>query len=161
VTDQFRLDTDTTKLDRQQRDCATLAVTRPYLTRIYFIDSNNAPGDAIPTLKLADLGAGGWALVPIAEGIQNLQMEYGVDTNNDGAADSAMGDPGSVANWSNVVSVKINLLARNSTVSSGYTDTKTYTLGPANPAVGPFNDGYKRHVFQSEVRLNNPAGRRE
>ena len=70
-----------------------------------------------------------------------------------------------MANWANVVAVRINLLARNSTRSAGYTDSKTYALGlQANGApntVGPFNDGYKRHVFRGEVRLNNPAGRRE
>ncbi len=174
ATDWYRLDTDVTKLDRLQRDCATPAAARQFLTRIYFIDSNNQPGDGIPTLKRAELSAGGFAVVPIAEGIQDLQLEYGIDTDNDGVPNAFSADPGSfnacagaacVANWANVVAVKINLLARNSTPSAGYTDRKTYALGlqasGAANTVGPFNDGYKRHVFRGEVRLNNPAGRRE
>jgi type IV pilus assembly protein PilW len=174
ATDQFRLDTDPAKLDRLRRDCATAAVARQYVTRVYYVDRNNEPGDAIPTLKRAELGSGGFTIVPIAEGIENLQIEYGIDTDNDGAPNAVNADPSTynacagaacVTHWSNVVSVRIKLLARNSTPSNGYTDTKTYALGlqasGAANAAGPFNDRYKRHVFQGEVRLNNPAGRRE
>jgi type IV pilus assembly protein PilW len=59
--------------------------------------------------------------------------------------------------------VQINVLARNQTVTQGYTDTKTYTLGltaaGAANVVGPFNDGFKRHTYSSVARLYNPAGR--
>jgi type IV pilus assembly protein PilW len=59
----------------------------------------------------------------------------------------------------NVVAVKIYLLARASEATAGYTDSKTYTMGSLN--VAAFNDGFKRHVFNSTVRINNIAGRRE
>jgi Tfp pilus assembly protein PilW len=59
----------------------------------------------------------------------------------------------------NVVAVKIHVLARSETATKGYTDTKTYTLG--GTTMGPFNDGFKRHVFSTTVRLANPAGRRD
>jgi type IV pilus assembly protein PilW len=59
----------------------------------------------------------------------------------------------------NVVAVKIYLLARADEPSPGYEDTKSYTLGGLTlPA---FNDGFKRHVFSSTIRVNNVAGRRE
>ena len=65
--------------------------------------------------------------------------------------------------WRNTVAVKINLLARTNTVSSGYSDSKIYTLG-RNAAgglnsVGPFGDGYRRHLYSTTVRLFNVAGR--
>ncbi|HEY0569143.1 MAG TPA: PilW family protein, partial [Xanthobacteraceae bacterium] len=175
VTDQYRLDSNAASLDRQKRDCATLAVSRQYLTRVYFIAQNSEPGDGIPTLKRAEIGAGGvFAIVPLAEGIEDLQLEHGIDTDNDGMPNVLTADPTSyagcvgaacVTNWSNVVSVKVNILARSTTPSNGFTDTKSYVLGlQANGTantVGPFNNPYRRHVFQSEVRLNNPAGRRE
>lgn len=63
------------------------------------------------------------------------------------------------AQLTNAVAAKIYVLARTSQISPGYTDTKTYSLG--GTTLGPFNDGYKRHVFQLTVRLNNVAGRRE
>lgn len=59
----------------------------------------------------------------------------------------------------NVVAVKLYVLARSSTPTLGYTDTKTYSLG--GQVLGPFNDNFKRHVFTTTVRLVNKAGRRE
>ncbi|HEX7971113.1 MAG TPA: PilW family protein [Thiobacillus sp.] len=59
----------------------------------------------------------------------------------------------------NVVAVRIYVLARSQETTPGYTDTKTYQLGDVTK--GPFNDGYKRHVFSTTVRLVNPAGRRD
>lgn len=59
----------------------------------------------------------------------------------------------------NVVAVRIHVLARNEKATAGYTDNKTYQLG--NITMGPFGDGFKRHVFSSTVRLANPSGRRE
>lgn len=62
-------------------------------------------------------------------------------------------------NAANVVAVRIHVLARALEPTPGYTDTKTYRLG--DKAMGPFNDGFKRHVFSTTVRLANPAGRRD
>lgn len=62
-------------------------------------------------------------------------------------------------NAANVVSVRIYVLARSLETTPGYTDTKTYQLGDLT--MGPYNDGYKRHVFSTTVRLVNPAGRRD
>jgi len=83
----------------------------------------------------------------------------------DGAPDGTFvhcttGTPCTLGQLVNVVAVKIYLLARADTETPGYLDTKTYTLGSAAP-IGPFNDGYKRHVFSSTVRLANVSGRRE
>ncbi len=82
----------------------------------------------------------------------------------DGVADVFTAAP-SPADWSNVVSVKITILARNTEQSKGYTDTKIYTLGKDSAGnaqtVGPRNDNYKRHVFTQFIRLVNTAGRRE
>ncbi len=67
--------------------------------------------------------------------------------------------PCTVAQLSNVVAVKLYVLARNLETTQGYTDTKTYSLGTTT--LGPFNNNYKRHVFSSTVRLINVSGRRE
>ena len=56
------------------------------------------------------------------------------------------------------VSAKVYVLARSKDRTPGYTDDKTYALGTVS--LGPFNDGYKRHVFQTTVRLGNVSGRR-
>jgi type IV pilus assembly protein PilW len=164
-----------------KRDCTTVAALHRYLTHIYFIANNNNPGDGIPTLKRAELGAGPcntpiggsapcFSIVPLVNGIENLQLQYGIDSPTvDGAPDSYSAAPASVNDWRAVVSIKINLLARNTEPTSGYnttaTSTKTYTLGydasGALITVGPFTDSFKRHAYQSEVRVNNAAGRNE
>ena len=175
TTDQYRLSSVASQLDRHQRDCTTVAESHAYLARIYFIANDDLAGDGIPTLKRAELGAAGFTIVPIAEGIENLQVEYGIDTDGDGSADAYTADPDSfnactaaacVENWRNTVAARISLLVRTSAaVGGGYADAKTYQLGldadGSTHTVGPFNDAYKRHAYRAVVRLNNPAGRRE
>lgn len=95
----------------------------------------------------------------LVEGIQHLELEYGVDTDGDGSANNFVSDPADAAAWGNVVAVRLHLLARALEPTPGYTDTKTYQLGPTT--LGPFNDGLGRHVYSSFVRLYNPAGRRD
>src|SRR5262249_19851219 len=122
-------------------------------------------------------GAGGFSAtpVPLVEGVENMQIEYGLDTNGDGAPDVYTADPGSyggcagigcATNWANVVSIKLHLLVRTIERAPGYSDAKVYTLGrKANgavntfPASGTYGDEYRRHVYLTDVRLNNPSGR--
>lgn len=65
----------------------------------------------------------------------------------------------------NVVAVKLYVLVRSDKLTPGYTDTKTYAMGTATPTsaptLGPFNDGYKRHLFTQTIRLTNISSRRE
>jgi type IV pilus assembly protein PilW len=160
----------TTTWNLRQRNCAALAGKRRYLTHIYYIANNNQAGDGIPdgipTLKRAELRGGNFSTVlPIAEGIENLQVEYGIDNaGNDGVPDLYATAP-NAADWPNVVAAKVYVLARSNTPSPGHADSKVYSLGlQANGSantVGPFNDAFKRHVFQTLVRLSNPAGRRQ
>jgi type IV pilus assembly protein PilW len=184
--DFYALDTDASRLTRHQRNCTaaagsgTLAVSRRYLTHIYFVANNDKRGDGIPTLKRAELrlvdGALGFTTIaPLAEGVDNLQLEYGIDTDNDGLANLFSTAPGTAngcaepacaaANWRNVVSVKLHLLSRSTEPTQGYTDRKTYVLGVDaagdTKQVAAANDAYKRHVFQSLVPLPNPAGRKQ
>ncbi|CAN7353590.1 PilW family protein [Massilia sp. LjRoot122] len=184
VADFYALSLSTVNLNRHQRDCSpvansgTLAAVRRYHTHVYYIANNNRAGDGIPTLKRLELSSTGeaptWTSVPLAEGIENLQVEYGLDLAKDGVADRSAADPASadgctaaacaVSNWRSAVAVRVHVLARNTEATPGYKDTKTYTLGldadgAAHTIAAP-NDGYKRHVFQTQVALPNPAGRR-
>ncbi|SEI38111.1 type IV pilus assembly protein PilW [Azotobacter beijerinckii] len=59
----------------------------------------------------------------------------------------------------NVVAVKLYLLARSQASTPGYVDSKSYVLG--GQTIAAANDGFKRHVFSSVVRLNDISGRRE
>ncbi len=162
-----------------------LNAVRAYLTRIFYVASCNncsGAGDGIPTLKMAELIAGTAScasdnavacgsirVIPIAEGIENMQIEYLQDTTNDGIPDayvtastlSATADPKLA--WAQVVGAKIFLLARNTETSQGYEDNKVYVLSSdGNTTTGePTRDAYKRHVFSIVARANNIAGRKQ
>lgn len=155
----FKISDATADLTLRKRDCTTAAPFYRYRTHVYYVANNNESGDGIPTLKRAELGAAGFTIVPLVEGIENLQIEYGLDkTTIDGAPDSYTAAPASVEEWRSVVTVKLGVLARNTEKTQGYTTAKTYTL--LSNAATTYADGYKRHAFQSTVRLNNPSGRR-
>jgi len=156
-----------------QKDCSTAAVTRAFNLHIYYIANNDVSGDGIPTLKMVSLGANAFSSPSsIAEGIETLQIEYGLDTSGDGAPDSWVADPAAGATaaaaviaWTQVTAVKIHVLARNPQASAGqFTDTRAYVLGSSastDNTFGPYNDGYKRHVYTTVARLVNIAGRIE
>jgi type IV pilus assembly protein PilW len=175
ITDYFVLDASTGTFNKHKKDCATVADTRRYRTHIYFVTNNDNAGDGIPTLKRAELGATGFTIVPLVEGIENLQIEYGVDTNNDGTPDTFTADPDAftyaacatapcVVTWRDVMGVRINVLARNTEISPGWNDTKTYTLGKkadgTDNVIAAASDAIKRHAYEGQVRMNNPSARR-
>lgn len=154
----FRIDTSTSgNLTLKKIGCTNTASLRRFRTHIYYIANNNIGSDGIPTLWRAELGAGSFSRVPLVEGIENMQLQYGVDNNSDGIPDAYTTSPASVSDWYNVMTVNISLLSRNETTSLGYTDNKTYTL--AGTTVTP-GGSYRRHVYSATVSLVNPIGRR-
>jgi len=126
----------------------------------------------------------------LIEGIEGFRVELGIDNRSDsgapvnnsaaiiwadaenkisptnrgdGAPDEFVrcttADPCTEEQLANVVAVKLYVLVRSLETTPGYTDEKTYHLGSTE--LGPFEDGYKRHVFSTTVRLTNISGRRE
>ncbi|HET7779770.1 MAG TPA: PilW family protein [Rudaea sp.] len=184
----FKLDTLVSKLGLHNIDCnqnpgAAVADYHRFVVHIYFVSNDDIPGDGIPTLKLAQLDAGGFtdaSVVPLAEGIENLQLEYGLDTGTapDGSVDQFSANPDmyagcagaaspcSAANWASTVAVKVHMLGRNTKATAiGYTNQKGYALGlnadgSAN-TIPPFNDRYRRHVYETSVRVYNSSGRNQ
>jgi type IV pilus assembly protein PilW len=159
------------------RDCATLMPVRQYHVYIYYVGTCSVATGAngvcqntdvgLPTLKRAELTAGGtWKRVPLVEGIENVQFEYGLDTTvpPDGEADTFTANPTSVAQWAQVVAVRVHVLARNTEASPGFTDTKTYALGNnADATVNTVTPGgaFRRHNYTELVRVTNVSQRLE
>lgn len=158
----------------KKKDLATTATVRKFMVHIYYISTCSVPvgtsctsgdgGSPIPTLKMVELTSSGWNTVTIAEGIENMQVDYGKDTDSDGIPNSVdlAGSSANFANaaeWTNAMSVKIHLLARSPDATPGHVDDKTYTLGTAG-TIAATSDNYKRHVFTQTVRMVNPSARR-
>lgn len=167
--DRYRISTNPADLTLRRSSTCTPASTTPYadlrnfLVQVYFVapsnDASCAIGDCIPTLKRYELDptTHEFVITPLVEGVEYMQIDYGLDTNNDGTPNSYVTAP-AATDWPNVVAVRMNVLARNNEKTGSHTDTKTYILGIAG-TFGPFNDNYKRHAFVQFVRLTNPAGR--
>lgn len=160
-----------------KKDGVTPADRRAYVHRIYFVSpcnvfasgqttctANADGGKPIPTLKRLELsvsgGATAFVLTPLVEGVENMQLDYGVDTEGVGGPSYPFVQSPTLAQWPDVVAVNISLLVRNPAETFGYEDDKTYTLGLAG-SVGPFSDQYKRHVYSSGVRVVNVSARKE
>lgn len=176
-------DTSVFTLTNSTSTNTAVADLRSLITRIYFISPCSVPagggtsctganddnGRPITTLKRLELNATGgnptFTLTPLVEGIENMQLDYGIDSDTDGYPDNNYATvPGTSTDWSNVMAIRINLLARNTECTTGYTDTKNYNLGLAGTVTAPTstcaNGDYKRHVFTELVRAINPSGRR-
>lgn len=180
---------DGTTATVMSRDGLTAAEIRRFRVHVYFVAPCSVPagggdictgaaddaGRPIPTLKRLELSgdAGGTTMrvETISEGIETIQVDYGLDSlpavvnsvterRGDGAPDLYVRSPAATADFTNVVTVRVHVLARNSEGTIGHVDSKTYQLGLAG-ALGPFNDRFKRHAYTGLVRLTNPSSRRE
>lgn len=141
---------------------------RALISRIFYVaDCNVCSEDQIPTLKMLDLQGTTLVETALVEGVENMQLEYRVDTNNDGIADllnQTATQVNAANHWANVMAVDVNILARNNDATPTYSDEKTYTLGSTTD--GPTGRSaadkkFKRHVFAITVRASNTAIQRE
>lgn len=161
---------------------ATNELTKPYSTdaevlafeRVeYFVRATGrttpagAPIHALFARKLTDVNPNGTVpdgvnpalpAAPVAyelvEGVENMQLEYGVDTGADRAAD-VYRSANQVTDWSKVVSVRVNLLlhaTEEGAVDSGgalQAQNLTFMGGPTA------QDGRLRQVFGATVAIRN------
>lgn len=153
----------------KEKDCVTIATRRKVVSNVYYVATSNN----LPTLMRVSLVNGAYSVPQrLIEGIESFRLEYGIDTLGknglpisatnlgDGSADTYIScAPCTMDQLANIVAVKIHVLARNLDATPGYVDSKSYQLGATTIAAA--NDGFKRHVFSSTVRLVNPSGRRE
>jgi type IV pilus assembly protein PilW len=156
---------------------------RKIMTHIYYVAPCSMPADGgevctgekddrgtpIPTLKRLELVAKSGALqfknYPVVEGIERMQIDYGVDSDSD-ENEMGRGSPNGyekspdVTEWDDVVAIKVYLLSRDVAASSDYTDQKRFVMGLNGPTDAT-KDHFRRQLYTSLIRLNNVSGRRE
>ncbi|MNF98870.1 hypothetical protein D3C84_817450 [compost metagenome] len=145
----------------KKKDGATPADIRKYVVHIYYLrncSDCSGTGDGVPSLWRREVLNGAFTSTPVAEGIENMQLRYGLDDNDDGTPDRYVALPGSTAEWESAVALEVNLLARATEASAGFTDTKSYVLGDVTVAPG---GSFKRHAFNAVVRAMNLSSRKE
>lgn len=123
-----------------------------YWVRNWAIDAK----DGIPTLVRKYLVNGVMTTELIAQGVEDMQVEYGIDTDTDGYADRYVTDP-TAAEMLQVTTCRLYLLMRATERDENYTNNHTYTY--SNAALSPYTpaDNYYRRMFSTTVKVRNNA----
>ena len=123
-----------------------------FKSTIYYV--SNA-GD-IPTLcrKVVDQGNSvGVTTECLVEGVERFHIDFGIDPDANGRAESYTSATIDEDNVDEIVSARIYILVRSPDIDASYTNTKTYDLGSSS--YNPVDDQYYRRVFSTTVLLRN------
>ena len=148
---------------------------RQYFVHVYYIspcpeiDCGLASSTQLPTLKRLQLNNGQFEQIVVAEGVEQFQLEYGIDRNGNGipnesilgAGDAYIEDPDDVE-MQNIVAIKYYLIVRSSEDTDDYADANSYDLGEFGDITGAsLGDTFKRRLFMNLTRVVNIASKRE
>jgi type IV pilus assembly protein PilW len=128
---------------------------------VYYISpftTSAAESPLVPALYRVALQANG-SMAPelVASGIEHLHLQYGrvmAAGTQYQDADALSGSSSATlkTDWEDVNSVRIWLLARNTTAEPGYANSNTYAMGSQSYTVA---DGFRRQLFSTVVQLRN------
>ena len=134
-------------------------VNYPYKTELYFLrpcsvkDGTNCT-DGIPTLVRLTLNTDTFQQESLIENIEQMQLIYGSDSDNDGVVDR-YDNAAAVTNWGEVKAVEISILARGTDKDSSYTDSKIYNMVGTNYDVPTADENYYRKKFNKLIQIRN------
>jgi type IV pilus assembly protein PilW len=150
---------------------ATNSETHQLVVNAYYVDRRSSlspAADTTPSLRRKTLQQSGAAIVDeeILPGVEDMQIQFGVDTDvlgaaNRGSIDRYVNANDPILNPANpaflpdaeILAVRIWLRIRAERTENGFTDTATYVYGDRN--VGPLNDGFRRIVVSKTIYLRN------
>lgn len=132
-----------------------------YIVRLYFVQPYaTTAGDGIPTLcryELDHVASPAMVKTCLAKGVENLQIQWGLDFGGGGTQFRYTSLPGpgagKVDNIANVVAARISILVRGSEFDVGHVDQKVFGIGDVTVAAA--NDNYRRRVYETTVNVRN------
>jgi type IV pilus assembly protein PilW len=133
-------------------------VTHNVEVNAYYVGTlaNNVDGQPQWALRRKRLTSAGGAPTIIDEevvrGVQDLQVELGFDTSDDGAADVYV-NPGSEPADGSLVAVRLSLLVASEERDQGHVESTAYTLANRTHAV--YSDARHRRVVVRTISLRN------
>lgn len=135
----------------------TSALTNNHLlvARAYYIsDFTDYAGDGLPSLRRVDLIAGPAVQDQlILPGVENLQIQFGIDTDNDRSVDQYVNADTADLDWTKVYAARVWVLVRSQHVDKTVDTSETFTI--AGNSVSFANDGYRRLLISSVINLRN------
>jgi hypothetical protein len=126
-----------------------------YRPSVYYIRNfAYEAGDGIPTLckKVLRGAAPGMTTECLAAGIEDMQIEYGIDVNGDGYANIYAPAP-TLLQMQTVVSARVSLLARTTDIDTRYDNQNTYSISNTQPYAP--GDSFHRRVVSTTVSIQN------
>jgi type IV pilus assembly protein PilW len=130
----------------------------PVETVVYYVRASAA---SIPPNNTLPVGtnslwrkAGASAPEELVQGVEQMQVEYGIDTNGDRLVDT-YGPATATTNWQRAIAVRIALLVSSPDQYGTDRDGRTYQL--LNTTVNPPGDRRLREVFTTTVSVRNQA----
>jgi type IV pilus assembly protein PilW len=139
--------------------------THDLLVNTYYVAADSALIPGVPTLRRKSLQSvgGGPAIVDqeVAPGVQNMQLQFGVDVDADNTVDRYVNpgdgilDPANAGfiPGSRVITARIWLIVRGVSPELGIQDNMNYA--PGDIALGNFNDGFRRIQVSKTILLRN------
>lgn len=154
----------------------TMETMHTLVSHAYYIGDSGATclskdgtsNDPIPSLYRVSIDQNGTPVTQrLFNGVENLQTQFGMDTDGDGVADeyrNAAGfDPDTeydAWNWNgkitpnNIVTVRVWMLMRSECADPKYENgNKTYSLGDRTITIPAAGDGYRRQVYMSTITM--------
>jgi len=137
-----------------------LSETRALVVHGYYVDQASEQAANLGSLRRKQLGFAGGAPVildqEIVPGVQDLQVEFGVDLDADQNADYFVAPSAAIPAGDQAVAVRVWLLVRSETPELGFVDNRTYSyasrVGAA--AITP-NDNFRRLLVSKTFALRN------
>ncbi len=147
-----------------QFDPATSA-THNLMVSSYYVDANSDLIPGVPTLRRKVLGIQGVNSTifdqEIAPGVENLQIQFGIDMNEDNTVDRYVNPGDQIYNprapgyfpGARVLTARVWLVVRGLTREVGVDDQRAYS--PGNVNLGTFNDEIRRMQVSKTILLRN------
>lgn len=134
--------------------------TRELVTTAYYISTESTARGDVPSLRRKRLVAGAILDEEVATGVEDLQVRFGVDTNNDTNADEYVDPETDPANYNGqIVSATIWLRVRAEDPEIGFVDDRTYDYADndatGEPDLAAPNDNFRRFVISKTIQLRN------
>lgn len=137
-----------------------LSETRALVVHGYYVDQASEQAADLGSLRRKQLGfAGGAPAIldqEIVPGVQDLQVEFGVDLDADQNADYFVAPSAAIPAGDQVVAVRVWLLVRSETPELGFVDNRTYSYASrvGGAAITP-NDNFRRLLVSKTFALRN------
>lgn len=165
--DATRLQIQSTRLQGRVIDDGTMppgytiaeSQTHNLMVSSYYVDSTSTLIPGVPTLRRKTLGVSGGvpAVVDleVAPGVENLQVQFGVDTNADNAVDryvnpghAVIDQPGNA-----ILTARVWIIVRSISPEVGIVDATDYEPGDSD--LGVPNDQFRRVMLTKTILLRN------